>query len=374
MSKAAELANLIGNINAGGGGVGRNLVVNGAMSVAQRGTSFAGPANGAKTLDQFRNASSHDGAITITQDSSGPDGFANSLKVDVTTADTSIAASQYQHIWSRIEAQNLQHLKFGTSDAQNVTLSFYVKSNKTGTYAVVLAQNDNSFKQATLTYTINSANTWERKSLTFNGDTSGVINDDTGSGLEINFILAIGSNYTSGSASASFAAYADANYAVGHAVNLLDSTDNEWLLTGVQLEVGQNETTFEHKPYVQHLLDCQRYCFVVDATDDNEGSSDRSFGLGTYYNDTSVIVYIDTPVEMRATPSLSVDLNSNSHWLQSYVGASGQDSNAGLNVGHNGNNTAHRLYFTSSHSSRTAGESSWNQVRDGARFVMASEL
>ena len=374
MSKAAELANLIGNINAGGGGVGRNLVVNGAMSVAQRGTSFADPANGAKILDQFRNASSHDGAITITQDSSGPDGFANSLKVDVTTADTSIASSQYQHIWSRIEAQNLQHLKFGTSDAQNVTLSFYVKSNKTGTYAVVLAQNDNSFKQATLTYTINSANTWERKSVTFNGDTSGVINDDSGSGLEINFILAIGSNYTSGSASASFATYADANYAVGHAVNILDSTSNEWYITGVQLEVGQNPTEFEHRPYVQHLLDCQRYCFVVDATDDNEGSGDRSLGLGTYYNDESVIVFIHTPVEMRATPSLSVDLNSNSHWLQSYVGASGNDSNAGLNVGHNGNNTAHRLYFTVAHSSRTAGQGAWNQVRDGARFVMAAEL
>ena len=125
---------------------------------------------------------------------------------------------------------------------------------------------------------------------------------------------------------------------------------------------------------MQHLLDCQRYCFVIDATDDTEGSGERSFGIGTYYNDTSVIIYIDTPVEMRATPSLSVDLNGSSQWLQSYVGATGNSSNAGLNVGQNGNNTAHRLYFTSSHSSRTAGQSSWNQVTDGARFVMAAEL
>jgi hypothetical protein len=297
MSKAAELANLIGNINAGGGGVGRNLLVNGNMNVSQRGTSFASPANAAKLLDQFRNAKSHDGAITVTQDSSGPSGFANSLKVDVTTADTSIGAAQYQHIWTRIEAQNLQHLKFGTSDAQNVTLSFYVKSNKTGTYAVVLAQNDNSFKQATLTYTIDSANTWERKSLTFNGDTSGVINDDNGSGLEINFILAIGSNYTSGSASASFATYADANYAVGHAVNLLDNTSNEWLLTGVQLELGQNETVFEHEPFEKTLAKCQRYAYDITGVDAYIGGSP---GTGSSYD-----FYLPTafPVEMRATPT-----------------------------------------------------------------------
>ena len=237
----------------------RNLIVNGAMNVSQRGTSFASPANGEKLLDQFRNAKSHDGAITVTQDSSGPSGFANSLKVDVTTADTSMGSSQYQHIWHRVEAQNLQSLAFGTSDAKNFTLSFYVKSNKTGTYAVVVGQNDNSFKQATLTYTINSADTWERKSLTFNGDTSGVINDDNGPGLEINFILAIGSNYTSGSASASFATYADANYAVGHAVNLLDNTSNEWFLTGVQLEVGDSASDFEHRLFAEELALCERY-------------------------------------------------------------------------------------------------------------------
>ena len=297
MSKAAELANLIGNINAGGGGVGRNLIVNGNMSVSQRGTSFASPAHAAKLLDQFRNGKSHDGSITVTQDSSAPEGFANSLKVDVTGDDTNLGTSQYQHIWTRIEAQNLQHLKFGTSDAQNLTLSFYVKSNKTGTYAVVLGQNDNSFKQATLTYTINSANTWERKSLTFNGDTSGVINDDNGSGLEINFILAIGSNYTSGSASASFATYADANYAVGHAVNLLDSTDNEWLLTGVQLEVGQNETTFEHEPFERTLAKCQRYCYNAVGIDMWIGGSS---GTGSGYD---YYIPVAFPVDMRATPS-----------------------------------------------------------------------
>ena len=114
MSKAAELANLIGNINAGGGGVNRNLIINGAMNVSQRGTSFADPANSTYTLDRFIARKSNDGAVTITQDSSAPSGFANSLKVDVTTADTSIGASQFSMVEHRIEAQNLQGLAFGT--------------------------------------------------------------------------------------------------------------------------------------------------------------------------------------------------------------------------------------------------------------------
>ena len=359
MSKCAELANLIGNINAGGGGVGRNLLVNGNMSVSQRGTSFSSPAHAEKLLDQFRNGKSHDGAITVTQDSSGPNGFANSLKVDVTTADTSIGASQYQHIWTRIEAQNLQHLKFGTSDAQNVTLSFYVKSNKTGTYAVVLAQNDNSFKQATLTYTINSANTWERKSLTFNGDTNGVINDDTGSGLEINFILAIGSNYTSGSGGASFATYADANYAAGHAVNLLDSTSNEWLLTGVQLEVGQNETEFEHEPFERTLAKCQRYFHSIGGDGDYE-----RFALGYHHDSTQARCLTFFPVAMRAVPtttkadtlivanrtsgytvtSISVDYNNKTIAHIQYNVSSGLNVGEGCHIA-SYNNTTSRLNF-----------------------------
>ena len=122
MSKAAELANLIGNINAGGGGVNRNLIINGAMSVSQRGTSFADPSNDDYVLDRFIARKSNDGAVTITQDSSGPSGFANSLKVDVTTADTSIGANQFSMVQYKVEAQDLQTLAFGTSDAKNFTL------------------------------------------------------------------------------------------------------------------------------------------------------------------------------------------------------------------------------------------------------------
>ena len=308
MSKAAELANLIGNINAGGGGVNRNLIINGAMNVAQRGTSFTTVANGAYTIDQFRYGQSNDGEITITQDSSAPDGFAKSLKVDVTTADTSIAAGQYADIFARIEAQNLQRLAFGTSSAKNFTLSFYVKSNKTGTYAVTIGQSDNSFKQAVLNYTINSADTWERKSLTFTGDTAGVIDDNADRGFEILWWLAVGSTYTGGSATGAFATYADANHAAGHAVNLLDSTSNEWLLTGVQLEVGQNPTEFEHQKFPQTLKQCQRYFHNVTAAGHPFPVDSAYSRYITFGQDTNALRWFHHyPVQMRATPSFTAN-------------------------------------------------------------------
>ena len=300
MSKAAELANLIGNINAGGGGVNRNIIINGAMNVAQRGTSFSF-ANGTYCLDRFFmgtvNSSS---AATITQDSSAPDGFANSLKVDVTTADTSLAVNHADQILYRVEARDLQKLAFGTSSAKNFTLSFYVKSNKTGAYSVNIGQNDNSYKQANLLYTINSADTWERKSLTFTGDTSGVINDDNGYGFEIVWVLAAGTNFTSGSNSASFLSYADANYSANHGVNVFDSTSNEWFITGVQLEVGQNATEFEHEPYERTLAKCQRYY--------NRHQSNTAYDVvchGHFGSDTQWFGTYFFPTEMRAEPTLA---------------------------------------------------------------------
>jgi hypothetical protein len=299
MSKASDLANLIGNINAGGGGVGRNLIINGAMNVSQRGTSFANVSNDTYTLDRFNRRVSNDGAVTITQDSSAPSGFANSLKVDVTTADTSIGSSQFEAIEHIIEAQNLQTLAFGTSDAKNFTVSFYVKSNKTGTYALNVIQEDNSSKQATLNYTINSANTWERKSLTFTGDTSGVINDDNGNGFKLLIWLVAGSDFTSGSTTATFQSYSNAQAAAQHGVNLLDSTSNEWFITGLQLEVGQNATTFEHEPVERTLTKCKRYFFA-------KNTSYEPIGAGVWYGAGQILGDYTFEVEMRAAPTMSV--------------------------------------------------------------------
>ena len=375
MSKAAELANLIGNINAGGGGTNKNVIINSAMNVAQRGTSSTGigASDGYFVCDRWNFAqATNAGRLTMTQDSSAPSGFANSLKLACTTADTSIGADEAALIQQRIEGQNLQAFAKGTSDAKPFALSFYVKGNASATYTAELFDNDNSRGNGQL---FNVTTDWTRVELTFPADTTGAFDDDVNASLYFNIWLHAGSTYTGGTfTNGTWTATSNANVRVGDGTSFFDSTSRTFFITGVQLEVGQNPTEFEHKPYVQHLLDCQRYTFVVDATDDNEGSGSRTLGIGTYYNGTSVIVMLDTPVEMRATPSLSVDLNGDSQWLQSYVGASGSNTNAGLNVGENGNNTAHRLYLTSSHSSRTAGQSAWNMVLDGARFVMSAEL
>jgi hypothetical protein len=349
MSKAAELANLIGNINAGGGGVNRNLIINGAMNVSQRGTSFADPSNDDYVLDRFIARKSNDGAVTITQDSSAPSGFANSLKVDVTTADTSIGASQFSMVQHKIEAQNLQGLAFGTSDAKNFTISFYVKSNKTGTYAVNVSQSDNSGKQATLTYTIDSANTWERKSVTFTGDTSGVINDDNGTGFGILWWLAAGSNFTSGSASATFQAYANADAAAGQAVNVLDSTDNTWFITGVQLEVGQNPTEFEHEPYETTLRKCQRYLLRYPNDGGTNGGYTR-YGTGQIVASNEAEISIYPPVHMRVDPSLTIGGSASDYYIWN---ANDADSCSALSV--EGGSTHEYIVINVAGANMTAG-------------------
>jgi len=367
MSKAAELANLIGNINAGGGGVNRNLIINGAMNVSQRGTSFADPSNDTYTLDRFIARKSNDGAVTITQDSSAPSGFSNSLKVDVTSADDSLGTSQFNILQYKVEAQDCQRLAFGTSDAKNFTLSFYVKSNKTGTYSVNISQSDNSSKQASLTYTINSADTWERKSLTFTGDTSGVINDDNGTGLSIYWWLAVGTLYTSGgSTSASFQTFANANHAAGHAVNLLDDAANEWFITGVQLEVGQNATSFEHEPVERTLAKCLRYYHRLDTS----SGEYIGFSAGGAYGSTTALTEFKPIVPMRIEPTFSTNAYGNSNFVI-VTGSTTKQISSSIAV--TGSNDGIRLNVTPT-SSMTVGDYAYLQLNDTAYVEFIAEL
>jgi len=290
----------------------RNKIVNGSMICSQRGSSFT---SDGYILDRFKRSQSSDGAFTVTQSTTSPDGFAKSLKVDVTTADTSLAAGQFAQIIQKIEAQNLQDLAYGTSSAKNIVVSFYVRSNKTGNYSFNIQQNDNSSKQVTLNYTINSANTWERKTFSIAGDTSGVINDDNGSGFQISWGLAYGSTYTSGSARPAWTTYADADFGAGQAINLLDSTSNEWYLTGVQLEVGSVATDFEHSSFGQELALCQRYYFKYVQ------GSNKNICTGAYFNSGTLTMSVQFPVEMRAAPSLDY-VSGTSYYLAYREGGS----------------------------------------------------
>ena len=239
----------------------RNIIINGDMSIAQRGTSFSSISSGNSNypVDRFRTNVNTAGTWTISQDTTVPtgQGFAKSFKMDCTTANASLSAGSYIVIQQLVEAQNLQYLKFGTSSAESLTCSFWVKSSKTGTYICEINSSDSN-RAFSKSYTIDSADTWEKKTITYPGDTTGVINNDNGVGLEFNFWLAAGSNYSSGSLQTSWSTRTNANMAPGQ-VNLADSTSNEFYLTGVQLEAGTAASDFEFLPYDVNFDRCRRY-------------------------------------------------------------------------------------------------------------------
>jgi len=239
--------------------VGKNLIINGNMQIAQRATSKTSiTADGFYTCDRWESLVRTAGTWTQTQDTGVTnEGFAKSLKMDCTTADASLGASDRIFMYQRIEGFNTQSIKKGTANAESVTLSFWIKSNKTGTYIAELQDIDNS-RDISQAYTISSADTWEKKTLTFVPDTTGTLNNDNGGSLDVYLWLAAGSDFSSGTLNTSWNSTVNANRAVGQ-VNLADSTSNYVNITGVQLEVGTTATPFEHLQYGQQLVLCKRY-------------------------------------------------------------------------------------------------------------------
>jgi hypothetical protein len=233
------------------------------MQVAQRGTSFTDVAGSAYHLDRYRTGMGDTSArFTVTQATAGLNGFGNSLKYDCTTAESSLSnADARLFVTQRIEGQDLQQLKKGTSDAEKITVSFYVKSTKTGTYILNIVDHDNS-RQISKAYTISSSGTWEQKILTFDADTTGALTNDNTTSIELFWWLIAGTNYQSGTLATSWQSYAGSSdyedSAVGN-VNLGDSTSNTWEITGIQLEVGSQATPFEHRSFGEELALCQRY-------------------------------------------------------------------------------------------------------------------
>jgi hypothetical protein len=234
----------------------RNLVTNGAVTINQRGDQ-TGVTSTTYVTDRIQHILGTAGTWSVSKSSDAPDGFSNSLKLDCTTANASLSSGSIYILGQKFEGQDLQHLDYGTSGAKKLTLSFFVKSNKTGTYVVEFFQDGNS-RQQSQTYTINSADTWEKKTITIDGDTSGSLANDNTSELAFYWWVVAGSDYSSGTLNTSWASNTNANRAVG-IVNLADSTSNEWYVTGVQLEVGSVATEFEHRSFGEELALCQRY-------------------------------------------------------------------------------------------------------------------
>ena len=299
----------------------RNIIINGDMSIAQRGTSATGLTNGSSglhTVDRWRfgEAGSPTGEFTQSQSTDVPtgQGFVKSLKMDCTTAQGSLAAADGLRIEQRFEGQNLQYLKKGTANAESVTVSFWVKSNKTGTYIAEIFDNDNS-RQISKAYTIDSANTWEKKTMTYAGDTSGALDNDNSHSLDVRLWLGAGTDFTSGTLNTSWNSVTTANRLVGQ-VNLADSTSNEWYITGVQLEVGSAASDFEFLPYDVNLGRCERYYQVFNYV------SGSAICIGNSNTSTTAVGAFDFNT-MRTAPTATLPTAGQTTNTASYLAPNG---------------------------------------------------
>ena len=281
-----------------GSPLARNILYNGAMQVAQRNTSVASiTGTNYYTADRWGLGIGTLGTHTMSIESDAPtgSGLRKSAKVLCTTAQASPAAGATMYMFQALEGYDVQRIAKGTSSAQQLTLSFWVKSNKTGTYVATLVDNDNS-RICSQSYTVSASATWEKKTLAFPADTTGAFDNDNAASLYLYLWLAAGSNFTSGTLQTTWGASVDANYAVGQ-TNLAANTNNYWQITGVQLETGSVATGFDFLPYGEELSRCQRYCVRFDA--DNGGS----FSLGHAYSTTGINAVLGLPTQMRVAPT-----------------------------------------------------------------------
>ena len=281
----------------------RNLVINGAMQVAQRSTSLSGVTSGGYlTTDRFYTDLTSIGTYTVSQSTDAPSGFAHSLKYLCTTADASPASGDGFSLQYKIEGQDLQMLDYGTSEAKSFTVSFWVKSNKTGTGAFNIRNYDQT-RGINKSYVINSANTWEYKTITIDGDTAAGISNDSGHGLWLFYVFDSGSGWTSGTANGNWSAWSWGQINDLGTLQIGRSTNDYIQITGVQLEVGTKATPFEHRSYRDELAACQRYFWRLDRV----SGGGNTIAIGSNYSNS--IFYINYPIIMRAavkpTSSLS---------------------------------------------------------------------
>ena len=280
----------------------KNMVINGAMQVAQRSTSASSVAStGIHALDRIKFGLTTLGEYTVSQSSDAPDGFGSSMKIDCTTADASPAAADRLHFFTLLEGQDVQSLKKGSASAESVTLSFWTKCTKTGNIQVNLQDNDNS-RLIGNTVTINATDTWEYKTITYAGDTTGAFDNDTGDSLQIDWWLDSGSTYNSGAVPTSWEAYSAGDRAAGETLAFGDSTANDFYITGVQLELGSTATDFEHRSYGEELALCQRYFEVLGST----AVTDYGFMyIGANWNSTQSRFGLHWNVTKRTSPTIT---------------------------------------------------------------------
>ena len=294
----------------------KNMITNGDMQMSQRGTSFASLGNGdggTYTLDRYGFHEEGDfGAAeaTVSQDTDVPtgEGFAKSLKVVCATVDTSIATNTINYISQKFEGQMLQHLATGTSGAKSTTLSFWCKSNLTSTFTINFIDMDNT-RLFSASYSLASANTWEKITINVPADTTGALDNDNASSYRINWNLQAGTDKTGGALTTAWEAQAEGDRAVGQ-TNFYSSTDNNWYITGVQWEVGDQATDFERLPHDVQLQRCSRYYHPLSYG--LLASAPVMFGLafggldGSNVGSDNVMFAYNFPVPMRDAPTVTV--------------------------------------------------------------------
>tara|TARA_Y100000361_G_scaffold40696_1_gene34843 strand:+ start:26911 stop:28014 length:1104 start_codon:yes stop_codon:yes gene_type:complete len=290
----------------------KNLLINGSMNLWQRSVNATGlTSNGYHAVDRFGFDIASHGTYTIARSTDVPtgSGFTYSTKIDCTTADTSLAAGAQVDMYQAIEAQNLIRTKKGTTSADSLTLSFWIKSNLTGTISAELYDPDNT-RQITKTFTIDTTNTWEKKEITYAGDSTGSPGADNGVGMYVILWLAAGSNFTSGSLSTTWTHATSGNRVSSSNINLASSTSNELLITGMQLEQGTAGTDFEFEAYDTTLRKCQRYLYMSQEYGASTSLATATSDIATWHTYLSVASAADManfhyPVTMRANPTIT---------------------------------------------------------------------
>ena len=336
------------------------IIVNGDMAIAQRSHTTVAQANdsneGYATVDRFavRYGNSAGGTITTSRDTTAPTGFGQSMKLNVTSADTSVAATHIVDLRTTLEAQVIRNSGWNyTSSSSYLTLSFQIRSSKTGTYCVYFQTNDGTTYMYTAEYTISSADTWEQKVITVPGNSNLTFNNDNGVGLRVAWVLAVGSG-RSGSAGSWTSGNA---FGTSNQVNFLDSTDNIAYITGVQLEVGQFTSStlpaFQHESFGDNLARCYRYYQMPVHNKDHQGNNEEygAFNTGTYSADAYFRAARPLGVEMRANPTLVSSSGTNYFFILSGV----NDDINDLTL-HNDSNFKTVWVYNNDEASSTAGQ------------------
>ena len=317
-------------------------------------------------MDRWKYARSANSEFSTSQSTDTPDGFANSVKLDCISANGSTGANDYVYFRYHIEGQDLQELNKGTSAAKVATLSFYVKCDITGTFAINVVDANN--RMCNVTYTVSDTN-WNRYIVTIPADTTGAIANTNVTGLSVHFYIIAGSNITSGGSLNSWGAYNSGYLAQGHTANIV-STDHNWYMTGVQLEISDYVTPFEHRTFAQELALCQRYFYQITKIGSTSEVTNKPIGPGFYYTASDYRCLIEFPVEMRAQPTFSSNDTSNSFYIHYNANADFIDRLDGFNF------TKKRGYIrNTAHTSGTQGYPGFlNQETGDSNLSFSAEL